>query len=148
MVRWFTTVALAATLVLGVGFTAISQEEEWPAALRELVAKARAQITEVSIGEVKAAIDKSEGAVILDVREPAEYREGHLPGAILIPRGLLEFKIWERVPDTSTPIYVYCKLGVRSVLATATLQELGYTNVRSMADSYMDWVEAGYPVEK
>ena len=117
-----------------------------PPVVKEMVAKAKAAIKTVPAEVVKAAIDKKEKAVILDVRDPNEYAAGHLPGAIKVSRGTLEFAIWGKVPDQSTKIYVYCKTAGRSALATKTLNDLGYKNAVLMDAQFEDWVKKGYPV--
>ncbi|NWF93922.1 MAG: rhodanese-like domain-containing protein [Syntrophaceae bacterium] len=111
-----------------------------------MVAKAKAAVKTVSAADVKAAIDKKENAVILDVRDPNEYAAGHLPGAINVSRGTLEFVIWTKVPDQNAKIYVYCKTAGRSALATKTLNDLGYKNAVLMDAQFEDWIKAGYPV--
>jgi 3-mercaptopyruvate sulfurtransferase SseA len=73
---------------------------------KELVEQARSKITEITAADAKAQLDKG-GAVFLDCREPNEYKQGHVPGALNIPRGLLEFKIEEQVPDKTTRIVMY-----------------------------------------
>jgi len=146
MTRRRTAILLALGLVLGFAFVAAAQES--PPTAQELLKQAQAHITEVTPDQVKAAMDKGEGAVILDVREPEEYEAGHLPGAILIPLEVLKSKIRKQVPDTSTTVYAYCRGGGRSAMATWRLQRLGFTNVSSMAGGYLAWVEAGYPVER
>ncbi len=80
-----------------------------PPIVQEMVAKAKAAIKVVSAEDVKTAIDNKEEAVILDVRDPNEYTAGHLPGAINVSRGTLEFGIWSKVPDQNAKIYVYCR---------------------------------------
>jgi rhodanese-related sulfurtransferase len=112
------------------------------------VAKAKATIKVVPAADVKAAIDNKEKAVILDVRDPGEYAAGHLPGAINVSRGTLEFNIWGKVSDQSAKIYVYCKTAGRSILATKTLNDMGYKNVVLMDAQFEDWIKAGYPVER
>ena len=119
-----------------------------PQVVKNMVAKAKAAIKVVSAADVKAAIDKKEKAVILDVRDPAEYAAGHLPGAINVSRGTLEFNIWSKVPDQNVKIYVYCKTAGRSALATKTLNDLGYKNAVLMDAQFEDWIKAGYPVER
>jgi len=119
-----------------------------PPVVKEMVAKAKAAIKVVSAADVKAAIDKKEKAVILDVRDPGEYAAGHLPGAINVSRGTLEFGIWGKVPDQNSKIYVYCKLAGRSALATKTLNDLGYKNAVLMDAQFEDWIKAGYLVER
>ena len=115
--------------------------------VKEWVDKARAATKQVTIGEVKAAIDGAENVVVLDVREPNEYDVAHIPGAINVPRGLLEFSIWTVVPNKEAKMYVYCKTGARAALATKTLNELGYVNALAVNTGGVAWVKAGYPVQ-
>jgi rhodanese-related sulfurtransferase len=119
-----------------------------PQIVKDTVAKAKASIKTVKAEDVKAAIDKKEKAVILDVRDPGEYSAGHLPGAINVSRGTLEFAIWGKVPDQSAKIYVYCKTAGRSTLATKCLNDLGYKNAVLMDAQFEDWIKANYPVER
>ena len=119
-----------------------------PPVVKEMVAKTKAAIKIVTAEDVKAAIDKKEKAVFLDVRDPGEYSAGHLPGAINVSRGTLEFNIWGKVPDQNAKIYVYCKTAGRSTLATKTLNDLGYKNAVLMDAQFEDWIKAGYPVER
>jgi rhodanese-related sulfurtransferase len=119
-----------------------------PPVVKEMVAKAKTAIKTVSAEDVKAAIDNKEKAVILDVRDPNEYTAGHLPGAMNVSRGTLEWGIWSKVPDQSAKIYVYCKTAGRSALATKTLNDLGYKNAVLMDAQFEDWIKKGYPVER
>ena len=119
-----------------------------PPVVKEMVAKAKAAIKTVSAEEVKAAIDKKEKAVFLDVRDPQEYAAGHLPGAINVSRGTLEFNIFGKIPDQTAKVYVYCKTAGRSTLATKTMNDLGYKNAVLMDAQFEDWIKAGYPVER
>jgi len=119
-----------------------------PQIVKDMVAKAKAEIKKVSAADVKAAIDKKEKAVFLDVRDPGEYAAGHLPGAINVSRGTLEFGIWGKVSDQNAKIYVYCKTAGRSALATKTLNDLGYKNAVLMDAQFEDWIKEGYPVER
>jgi rhodanese-related sulfurtransferase len=135
-------------LSLVVVFSMLSLALAQPPMVKEMVAKTKASIKTVSAADVKAAIDKKENAVILDVRDPNEYAAGHLPGAINVSRGTLEFAIWGKVQDQSAKIYVYCKTAGRSTLATKTLNDLGYKNAVLMDALFEDWIKAGYPVER
>jgi rhodanese-related sulfurtransferase len=144
---------LSFVLVLSMINLALSQEKPkvptWQTTVvKDWVAKAKAEIKKVSAADIKAAIDKKEKAVLLDVRDPNEYSAGHLPGAINVSRGLLEFNVWDKVSDKNTKIYVYCKTAGRSALATKTLNELGYKNAVLMDANFEDWIKAGYPVER
>jgi rhodanese-related sulfurtransferase len=119
-----------------------------PPAVKEMVGKAKAAIKVVSAEDVKGAIDNKEKAVFLDVRDPNEYAAGHLPGAINVSRGTLEFNIWSKVSDQNSKIYVYCKTAGRSTLATKTLNDMGYKNAVLMDAQFEDWIKKGYPVER
>jgi len=119
---------------------------EPPPVVKEMVAKAKGFVQKVSAADVKAAIDQKENAVILDVRDPGEYAAGHLPGAVNISRGTLEFNVFNKISDQNSKIYVYCKTGGRSSLATKTLNDLGYKNAILMDAAFEDWIKAGYPV--
>src|SRR4030043_941797 len=116
--------------------------------VKEWVTKAKAAIKLVTIQDVKAAIDKKEKAVYLDVRDSDEYAGGHLPGAISVSRGEIEFDIWDVIPDKNAKIYVYCKTGGRAALATKTLNDLGYKNAILADFLFEDWVKKGYPVAR
>ena len=95
---------------------------------------------------LKEQLDAAEGPLLLDVREPDEWQEGHLPGALHIPRGYLEQRVEGLVPDRNTEIVVYCAGGSRSAFATKTLTELGYENVVNLAGGFVDWKRSGYTV--
>jgi rhodanese-related sulfurtransferase len=147
MVVWMVVFAF----VLSMAYLTFAQETKPagpPPVVKEMVAKAKAAIKSVSAEAVKAAIDKKEKAVILDVRDPNEYEAGHFPGAINVSRGTLEFNIWNKVPDQNAKIYVYCKTAGRSALATKTLNDLGYKNAVLMDAQFEDWVKKGYPVAR
>ena len=113
----------------------------------DLVAEARAQITEIDLAAAQVALP---GALVLDVREPAEFDAGRLPGAINIPRGLLEFKIGDHpaLSKKDADILIYCKTSGRAALAAANLKRMGYTRVRSIHGGFDAWSQAGLAVEK
>lgn len=113
---------------------------------KDMVAEAKEDICEVSVSEAKALLDNG-GYIFLDCREPKEFKMGHVPGAVNIPRGLLEFKIGKQVPDKNAKIVMYCKSGGRGCLATCTLCRMGYQNVKNMAGGWLAWEKAGYPVD-
>ena len=117
-----------------------------PPVVKELVAKTKATIKVVSAEDAKAAIDKKEKAIFLDVRDGGEYSAGHLPGAINVSRGTLEFNVWGKIPDQNAKIYVYCKTAGRSTLATKALNDLGYKNAVLVDVQFEDWIKKGYPV--
>ncbi len=145
MIVWMMAVVLVFSLI---GLALAQQPSGPPPAVKDMLAKAKAAIKTVSAADVKGVIDNKEKAVLLDVRDPGEYAAGHLPGAINVSRGTLEFNIWGKVPDQSAKIYVYCKTAGRSTLATKTLNDLGYKNAVLMDAQFEDWIKAGYPVER
>jgi molybdopterin/thiamine biosynthesis adenylyltransferase/rhodanese-related sulfurtransferase len=105
------------------------------------------EIAETDVAGVKRIVEGGESAVLIDVREQSEYAQGFIPGARWIPRGFLELRIEDAVPDRQAPIVLYCAGGVRSALAARSLRELGYGNVRSMAGGFGAWKRAGYDFE-
>jgi len=113
------------------------------ATFRDLLTAAKAEIVEISTDTAADLI--AEGHVVLDVREPDEYAEGALAGAIHLPRGHLEAQIETRIPDKSTPVVVYCAGGVRSAFAARTMGELGYATVASMDGGFGRWKDEGRP---
>lgn len=112
------------------------------ASFRELLAAAKAQIVEVDTTTAEGLVARP-GTVVLDVREPDEYEQGALVGALHIPRGHLEAQIEGKVLLKDTPIVTYCAGGVRSAFAAKTLTELGYTDVVSMAGGFGRWKDEG-----
>lgn len=113
----------------------------------QLVAEAMAQIQQIDIPN--AGTHLANGGAVIDVREPGEYQLGHLPGAVNIPRGVLEFKIGDHaaLANKDLPIVLYCKTGGRAALSAVNLQRMGYTQVRSLTGGYDGWVSNGQKVE-
>ena len=107
-----------------------------------MLAEAKAAVREVEPAQAEAEIAGG-GAVVLDVREPDEYEQGAIPGAVHIPRGTLETSVEGRIPDKSAHLVVYCAGGTRSAFAAQTLQELGYTDVASVAGGFNKWKDEG-----
>jgi adenylyltransferase/sulfurtransferase len=113
---------------------------------QQLMTEARQQVPEVSADEVKARLADGKKPVLLDVREREEFRQGYIPDAVSIPRGFLEIRVEEAVPDKSTPVVAYCASGTRSLLAGRILKELGYENVVSMRGGFNGWKNQGLPI--
>ncbi|MDQ6697876.1 MAG: molybdopterin-synthase adenylyltransferase MoeB [Actinomycetota bacterium] len=109
---------------------------------RELLKATKAEIREVDTAEADDLRGRP-GAVVLDVREADEYEQGAIPGALHIPRGTLETAIEGRVPDHDTPLIVHCAGGTRSAFAAKSLNELGYTDVVSVAGGFNKWKDEG-----
>ena len=107
---------------------------------RELLNDAKAQIREVEPADV---LDQVGSSIFLDVREPDEYEQGAIPGAVHIPRGHLEFQVEGRLLNKDEPVVVYCAGGARSAFAAKTLQEIGFTNVVSVIGGFNRWKDEG-----
>jgi len=107
----------------------------------ELVQEAKSVITEITLDQATSMLNGD--SIALDVRELLEYQTGHIPKSFHISRGMLEFMIANHptFQDKNTSTIVYCKTGGRSALATATLQQLGFTNVYSMLGGFDIWAE-------
>ncbi len=149
MFRRLSVLMVVAAMLCSIVGAAMAQEKAADVVAskaKETVMAARGAIKIVSAADVKKAIDSKEKAVYLDVRDPGEFNAGHLPGAINVSRGTLEFKVAGSIPDLNAKIYVYCATTMRSALATKTLNDFGYKNAVFMDAPYADWVKAGYPV--
>jgi molybdopterin/thiamine biosynthesis adenylyltransferase/rhodanese-related sulfurtransferase len=109
---------------------------------RELLEQTKTEIDEIDAGAARAL----EGAVWIDVREADEWQEGHLPGAVHIPRGFLESRVEAVAPDKSTPVVLYCASAARSAFAAKSLEDLGYGNVYSLAGGFTDWKRNGLEI--
>jgi sulfur-carrier protein adenylyltransferase/sulfurtransferase len=116
------------------------------ASYRELLQQVKAEIEEMDAGEARALLE-SDSAAVVDVREQSEWDEGHLPGAVHVPRGHLESRIEAAAPDRDRTVLLYCASGSRSAFAAKTLEELGYDRVISLAGGFTDWKRNGFPFE-
>jgi len=112
----------------------------------EIVNDARKRVKECTVDDVKTKLDKGEKFVLVDVREESEFAKDHLPGAVHLGKGVIERDIEAKVPDTSTPLVLYCGGGFRSALAADNLQKMGYTNVISMDGGIRVWREKQFPL--
>jgi molybdopterin/thiamine biosynthesis adenylyltransferase/rhodanese-related sulfurtransferase len=112
---------------------------------RELLAQARAEIDEISTPEALALSESDEQPLFVDVRPRDEWDEGHLPGAIHLPRNNLESRAESLIGDKTRRLVVYCESGPRSAFATKSLVELGYENAVNLAGGFADWKRNGYP---
>lgn len=113
---------------------------------QDLVMLAKQQINEVSVDQAGPVI--AEADILIDVREPSEYEQGHISGSINIPRGLLEFKVGS-IPSLESrdkKVVIYCKTSGRSALAAASLLAMGYLNVTSIEGGIDHWIESGKPI--
>jgi sulfur-carrier protein adenylyltransferase/sulfurtransferase len=116
------------------------------AGYRDLLARVREEIDEISSTEAQARQRAPEPPLFVDVREADEWDEGHIPGAIHVPRGRLEGRIEGLVPDKGRPLVLYCSAGSRSAFAAKVLGELGYEEVVNLAGGFTDWKRNGFDV--
>lgn len=131
-------------------------KSERPLGLMDFVKAAKSVIRELDATQLKAKMDACEDILIIDVRESSEHEQGHIRGASLIPRGILEAAADpaypKHVPDLvnarNRQVVVYCATGGRSAMAAAVLQMMGFTQVLSLTGGYSGWEQAGMPVVK
>ncbi len=118
-----------------------------PNRFQKLVADAKQRITEISAGEAQERVENG-NAVLIDVREESEWKQGRAAGAQHLSRGVIEVEIEDQIPDVNHPIICYCGGGGRSALVAENLQKMGYRNVRSLAGGMRAWDEAGLPTTR
>src|SRR5882724_3883391 len=112
---------------------------------QDIMAEARKDVPEITPQQVNDLLtNNGKSPVLLDVRESDEWRQGHLEGALPLPRGFLEIKVETAIPDKNAPIIAYCAGGVRSLLAAKAMKEMGYQNVSSMSGGYTAWKNGGF----
>ncbi len=119
-----------------------------PESYEEMVAGAKAETEQTDADAVNNSLQSGEDVIVVDVREQAEWDAGHISGARLIPRGLLEYQASEQLPDKEARIVVHCAVGGRGALAAKTLKDMGYTNVSNMDGGMNEWRDKGYEVEE
>jgi glyoxylase-like metal-dependent hydrolase (beta-lactamase superfamily II)/rhodanese-related sulfurtransferase len=116
-------------------------------AVAQLLAEAAARVPFMSLEELKSRVAAgSADMTILDVRERDAYLAGHIPGARLLPRGQLELRVNQELPDPTRRILVCCELGQISTLAASTLREMGFLHTVALDGGTKAWREAGYPM--
>lgn len=109
----------------------------------KLAEEARTHVEHISAPDAAEALQRK--VLVIDVREREEFQRGHIPRALLLPRGTLELSIERYVPDLNAPIITYCGHGNRSVLAAESLLRMGYTDVKPISGGFQAWLDAGYP---
>ncbi|HEY6964815.1 MAG TPA: rhodanese-like domain-containing protein [Erythrobacter sp.] len=147
----FRTLLAAILLAVCASHAGWAAAQSTPSSVKDLVARTKAQIRTIDMAAFKSALDKRKAGLVVDVREPGEYASGHVPGAINIPRGVIELNIWPHVgfpdaTDLNSKITLYCGSGTRCVLAAKSLQDLGFTNAVAVDMRIADWAKAGYPL--
>src|SRR5260370_19822734 len=111
---------------------------------KNILDEARATIKKIDVEQAGKML-KHSGTVVVDVRESEEWRQGHIPQALGIPRGFLELRIEEKVPDHKAPVILQCASGTRSLLAARALREMGYENVYNLNGGFNAWKDKGLP---
>ena len=122
--------------------------------LSDFVKAAKASITEVDGARLDALHQERKDLMIIDVREPSEYEQGHIEGAMLVPRGILEAaadfqypnRVQALVDARERPIVLYCASGGRSAMAAVTLKQMGFREVYSLAGGMAQWNKEQRPV--
>lgn len=125
-----------------------------PMTLMDFVKAAKAEIKEIDGAQLDALRKEKSDVLLLDVREPAEYEQGHLDGALLVPRGILESAadltfpkhIQTLVDARERPVVLYCASGGRSAMATVTLKLMGFKEVYNLAGGVMQWAKEQRPL--
>jgi rhodanese-related sulfurtransferase len=142
-------------ILIGVALPAppMALAQGYPPVVTQKVQAAQKQVKTIGMEEYRKLVESPGDALIVDVREPHEYAAGHVPGAINIPRGVLEFQIWKHAgfpakPGTDRTVYLQCQSGNRASLAAKTLEELGFTHATAVVMSLEDWQKAGNPFVK
>ena len=146
---------LSSVLLIGAEITVASAAfaQGLPAAVTQKVQAAQKQVKTIGMEEYRKVVENPGGTLIVDVREPQEYAAGHVPGAINIPRGVIEFKIWNQVgypanTQMDQPIVLQCQSGNRASLAAQSLADLGFTRINAVVMSLDDWQQSGHPFVK
>ena len=142
-------------IVIGAALSApsVALAQSYPPVVTQKVQAAQKQVKTIGMEDYRKIVESPGDALIVDVREPQEYAAGHVPGAINIPRGLLEFQIWKHVgfpvtPEMDRPVYLQCQSGNRASLAAQSLTELGFTHATAVVMSLEAWQKAGNPFAK
>ena len=148
-------ISLPLTFIMG-SILALSSpvfSQSFPPVVKPQVEAARKHVKTIGMEEYRKVVENPGSALIIDVREPQEYASGHVPGAINIPRGVIDSKIWNHVgsgekADLERPIVLQCQAGRRATLAAQTLGELGFTQTSAVIMNLDDWKQSGNPFVK
>ena len=147
-------IAVLLLTTLGISSPVFAQMSvSWPDSVNQHVMQVRKTVKTTDMDGYLAAVKSPNGALLLDVREEDEFKAGHVPGAVNIPRGLLEFRIWKQLGfpspvDTGRKIFVQCQTGGRATLATKQLQDVGFTNVVAVVMNFEEWQNNNNPLLK
>lgn len=145
--------ALIALPAVSVSYPSETFSQTLPPVVVQKIQSAQQHVKTIGMEDYRKIVDQPGEAMIIDVREPHEYAAGHVPGAVNIPRGVLEFQIWKHVgspaaPQMAKPLYLQCQSGNRASLAAQSLAELGFTQTTAVVMSLEEWQKAGQPFVK
>ncbi|MBH0210049.1 MAG: hypothetical protein HP495_16320 [Nitrospira sp.] len=149
LAAFFVSPLISASLFLS--FPAFAQSV--PPALKQNGAVTQKPVRTIGMEDYRKIVEHPGDALIIDVREPEEYAAGHVPGAINIPRGVINSQIWNHVgsaekANLERPIVLQCQAGRRATLAAQTLGELGFTQTSAVIMNLDDWKQSGNPFVK
>ena len=142
-------IVLGAFVISKPGFAA----ENWPDSVDQYIAQVRKTIDTTDMEGYLAVVKNPNGALLVDVREDSEFKDGHVPGTVHISRGRLETQIWKPLGypgkvDMNRNICVQCATGRRATLAAKQLKDIGFTNVTAVVMDLADWQKKGHPFVK
>ncbi len=145
--------SVAALIGISLTFSSSAIAQSVSPAITQTGGAVQKPIKTIGMEEYRKIVDNPGGALIIDVREPQEYAAGHVPGAINIPRGVIDSKIWNHVgssekADLERQIVLQCQSGRRATLAAQTLEELGFTQTSAVIMNLDDWKTSGNPFVK
>ncbi len=145
--------SLVIIICMTLSLSPLSIAQNLPPAVMQKIQAAQKHINTIGMEEYQKVLESPGDALIIDVREPQEYAAGHVPGAINIPRGVLEFQIWKHVgfpaqASMEKPLYLQCQSGNRASLAAQSLAELGFTRTTAVVMSLEEWQKTGHPFAK
>jgi rhodanese-related sulfurtransferase len=146
-------VLLPAALLAQTAAPAAPPPPSYPPQVGQMVAAVKKQVKTINLQQFKEGYDNKALGTLIDVRNENEFADGFIPGAVNVPRGLIEFRIWKELGfpaavDMNRPLTLYCASGARCALAAKSLMDLGFTNVTSVDMRFDDWIKAGHPVSK
>ena len=146
--------SFVAIVVVAIALTeAVVFPQSYPSTVTQKILSAQKDVRTIGMEEYRRVVDNPGNALIIDVREPAEYATGHVPGAISIPRGVLEFQIWKHLgfpakSEVDKGLYLQCSSGNRASLAAKSLKDLGFTDVTAVVMTLEEWQKTGNPFVK